>query len=96
MARAAHHPSGPQSAGRVIRQTSPAVIGPASSRKTSCQAGGLVSAGLNQVWSAKINPETLMKKPTAAASMISRAHSGSSVVTQAGMAISTNDSGISM
>jgi hypothetical protein len=43
----------------------------------------------------KINNAVLTKKPVAAASMISRAHSGSSVATQEGMATSRQASGIS-
>ena len=63
MASAANQPSGPQSAGRAIAQTMPATIGPASSRKISCQAGGSGSSGLNQVWSLKINNAVLTKNP---------------------------------
>ena len=78
-----------------MAQTMPATMGPASSRLISCQAGGSGSAGLNQVWSLKINNAVLMKKPVAAASMINRAHNGSSTATQQGMATSTQASGSS-
>ena len=79
-----------------MTQTSSATIGPANSRKISCQAGGFASSGLNQVWSLKINNAVLTRNDMPAASMINRAHSGSSTATQDGMAISRNASGISM
>src|SRR6187200_2953594 len=95
MASAASQPAGSQLAGSAMRHTGSAVIGPAISRNISCQAGGSVSSGLNQVWSLKISNDVVIKKTVAAASMISRATSGSSVAIQAGMAISTHASGIS-
>src|SRR5512132_267683 len=95
IASAASQPFDPQSAGSAMRQTGNAVIGPANRRKISCQAGGSISSGLNQVWSLKISRDVVIKKTVAAANMTSRAHSGSSVAIHAGTAINTKASGIS-
>jgi hypothetical protein len=95
IASAASQPVGSQSAGSAIRQTGNAVIGPANRRKISCQAGGSISSGLNHVWSLKISKDVVIKNTVAAANMIRRAHSGSSVAIQDGIAISTKASGIS-
>src|SRR5215218_5751805 len=92
---AASQQSGPQSAGSAIRQTGNAVRGPATNRKISCQAGGSDSSGLNQAWSLKISNEVVIKNTVAAASMTSRAHSGSSIAIQDGIAMSSRASGIS-
>src|SRR4029450_9239778 len=88
IASAASHPVGPHSAGSAMIHTGNAVIGPASRRKISCHAGGSVSSGLNHVWSLKISKEVVIKNTVAAANMMRRAQSGSSVAIQDGTAIS--------
>ena len=93
---AAGPPAGPQGAGRAIPATSNETIGPAQRRKISCQAGGSDSSGLNQVWSLKISSAVLTKNAIPAVSMMSRSQSELSVVTQDGIAIRMNASGISM